>query len=188
MHLPSDDVMVHRCAPVTRPVRTLLDLSPALGPVLLEKTVDEGLIAGLWGEAELVALVERSSGRPGVDRLRRVMAARASSPAASARVPLEGRAGRALASLGPFETGHQIVLDGRVYVIDIAWPAYKVAVECDGWTVRSRSRSKFDHDRRKDNHLASHGWTVVHLTSAMSDDEMRAAVVRVLLRAAAARA
>ncbi len=105
--------------------------------------------------------------------------------AGRADVDLEARAAQALASLGPFELQYQLVLDGRVYIIDLAWPLYRVAVECDGWEVRSRSRGKFDADRRKENHLASHGWTVVHLTSAMSDDEMRAAVVSVLLRAAA---
>ncbi|HMC39464.1 MAG TPA: type IV toxin-antitoxin system AbiEi family antitoxin domain-containing protein [Acidimicrobiales bacterium] len=65
----------------------------------------------------------------------------------------------------------------------LAWPEVQVAAECDGWWTRSRSRSKFDHDRRRNNILTARGWSIAHLTTAMSDDEMRAAVVGLLIRA-----
>jgi very-short-patch-repair endonuclease len=55
-------------------------------------------------------------------------------------------------------------------------------VECDGRQVHDASRLRFDEDRRRHNLLVAAGWQVVHLTSAMSDDEMRAAVVGALLR------
>ncbi|HET6873773.1 MAG TPA: type IV toxin-antitoxin system AbiEi family antitoxin domain-containing protein [Acidimicrobiales bacterium] len=183
LHLPETDVLTHRGIRVTTPVRTLVDMAPLVPVALLEKTVDEGLIARLWSERELAAGVEAAAGRAGIDKLRPLIAVR--SDGGPTKADLEGRVGRVLAPFAPFETQHQVMLDGHVYVIDVAWPAYRVAIECDGWEVRSRSRGKFDADRRKDNHLTSHGWTVVHLTSAMSDDEMRAAVLKVLLRAAA---
>ncbi len=97
---------------------------------------------------------------------------------------LEARAQRALHCLGPFRTQYQLVLDGELLVLDLALPDLKLAVECDGWGVRRRSRSKFDGDRRHGNLLTAHGWTVVRLTAAMSDDEMRAAVVKVMMRLA----
>lgn len=182
--LDEKDVVMWREVRVTTPTRTLIDMAPRLPVAVIEKTVDEGLIARLWDEADLVAAVAGAGGRPGVGKLRRVMAPR--SGASGVDSHLEQTVTRALRSLGPFETGYEVIVEGRLYILDIAWPAYKVAAECDGWTVRGRSRSKFDHDRRKDNDLASQGWIVVHLTSAMSEDEMRTAVVRVLLKAAAA--
>jgi very-short-patch-repair endonuclease len=181
--LPPDHVVEYRGVRVTTPARTLVDLLPRLSPMVVEKTVDEGTIARLWTPADLQRLAEASAGRPGVDVLRALVAARAGAGRSDS--PLEVRVARALAAFGPFETQFQVVVDGRVFILDIAWPGYRVAAECEGWEVRSRSRSKFDHERRRDNLLAAHGWTVVRLTSAMSDDEIRAAVFKVLLRAAA---
>lgn len=103
---------------------------------------------------------------------------------------LEGRVAAALACLGPFEfeVQYQLILDGSLLILDVAWPSLRVAVECDGWTLRSRSRGKFDADRRRDSLLALHGWTVIHLTTTMSDDEMRASVFPLLIRATDVRA
>lgn len=178
-----DEVRLHRGVRVTVPTRTLIDLLSGLQPRALEKLIDEGSITGAWDYAGLAVAAERAKGRDGVETLRRLLDARLETQFEDR--PLEERAGRALACLGPFATQYELVLDGRVVIVDIAWPAHKVAVECDGWEVRSRSRGKFDHDRRRNNLLASHGWTLVHLTSAMSDDEMRAAVFKVLVRAPA---
>lgn len=183
LRLGAEEVTTHRGVKVTTPLRTLLDLAPALPPLLLERTIDEGLIARLWEMADLEAALRSGSDRRRLAALREVLAPRLGGQAGGD--PLELRAARAVQSLGPFETQYQVVVDGVVYVLDIAWPAYRVAAECDGWLVRSRSRSKFDHDRRRNNRLTSHGWSIVHLTSAMSDDEMREAVFRVLIRAAA---
>jgi very-short-patch-repair endonuclease len=182
-HLPEEDVTRHRGIRVTSPARTLVDVLPTLTPPVLEKTLDEGIVAGSWDSRQLAAVAERAAGRRGVDSLRRLLHLRLELPATDS--PLEERAVRALMSLGLFETRYQVVLEGQLCLLDIAWPAYRVAAECDGWAVRSRSRGKFDHERRRNNLLASHGWSIVHLTSAMSEDEMRAAVVKVLLRAAA---
>jgi len=181
--LPAEHITTHRGVKVTTPARTLIDLTPVLPPAVLEKAVDEGAIARLWTPQGLMAVVERSPGRQGIDTLRRILAARTGQGRTDS--PLENRVVRALASFGPFETQYQVVIDQQVYVLDLAWPRFLVAVECEGWEVRARSRGKFDHDRRRANLLTSHGWTLVRLTAAMSDDEMRAAVFRVLLRAAA---
>lgn len=181
--LRDDEVELHRGVRVTVPSRTLVDLLPRLTPSALEKLVDEGSIRGAWDYAGLAVAADLAKGRKGVDTLRRLLVVRLENPRVDS--PLEDRAVRALACLHPFETRYQLVLDGQVVILDIAWPVYRVAAECDGWQVRSRSRGKFDHERRRNNLLASHGWRVVHLTSTMSDDEMRAAVFKVLVRAPA---
>ena len=80
---------------------------------------------------------------------------------------LELRMIRILAPYGPFETQYQLVLDGRVLVLDIAWPWWRVAAEVDGWGAHGRSWSKFVDDRSRMNLLEAHGWRVAHLTAAM---------------------
>ncbi|MDA8044120.1 MAG: hypothetical protein M0Z30_02610 [Actinomycetota bacterium] len=180
--LPASAITEHRGVAVTTPARTLVDITSRLTSALLSRTVDEGLISGLWSVRELTREAAVSSGRAGVDRLRRVLAAREDGSAAAGREPLERRVARVLRCFAPFEIQHQVVVGGHVYVLDLAFPERLVAVECDGWDVRRRSRSKFDHERRRDNLLVAAGWTIVRLTSAMSDDEMRSAVHSVLLR------
>jgi hypothetical protein len=93
---------------------------------------------------------------------------------------LEQRVIRLLAPYGPFETQYQIVVDGIIVILDIAWPIWRVGVEADGWSVRSRSRGKFDRDRRKANLLAANSWSIAHVTSTMSDSEIISAVSRLL--------
>lgn len=191
--LDAGDVSVVRGIRVTNPARTLVDIGPDLAVGALAKLVDEGSITGLWRFTDLQQCLARAPRRRGTRDLRALVDERVSldlgREAAGGRPdsPLEVRAIRALAACRPFETQHQIVLDARVFIVDIAWPEVRVAAECEGWAVRARSKSKFDGERRKFNQLVANGWTVVHLTAAMSDEEMRAAVIPVLLAASARR-
>ena len=173
------DTVDHHGVAVTSPARTLLDVADRYPPAGLGRMVDEGVIAGLWSVEGLLGAAERAGLRQ-ASPLRAVLAARRSCTGADSH--LELRVQRALSALGPFETRYLVELGDRLVQFDIAWPRWKVAVECDGWAVRSRSRSKFDGDRRKGNAAAAHGWKVVHLTSVMSDLEMLEEVARVLMR------
>ena len=87
---------------------------------------------------------------------------------------------RILEPFAPFETQYQLVLDGSVILLDVAWPLCRVGVEADGWTVRSRSRGKFDRDREKGNLLVAHGWAVAHITSRMSALQVQQTIARLL--------
>jgi hypothetical protein len=87
---------------------------------------------------------------------------------------------RVLAPYAPFETQYQVVLDGELFILDIAWPWWRVAAEVDGWWVRARSRSKLDHDSHKTNVLVAHDWKVAHVTSAMDDARVVRDVGRLL--------
>ena len=80
----------------------------------------------------------------------------------------------------PFETQYELVLEGKLIRLDIAWPWWRVAAEVDGWGVRSRSRTKFDEDRYRMNLLLAYGWRVAHLTSAMSQARILGDVGRLL--------
>lgn len=167
---------------ITTPLRTLLDVAARLPRDLLAKVVDEGMINRLWTAERLEAALNSTAGRSGVEDLRQVVRTR--SRMGGIESELERSVQHALRSFRPFETQYQISLDGQLFLLDIAWPELKVAVECDGWTVRSRARGKFDHDRRRNNLLVTHGWIVVHVTTGMSDEE----IVRSVFRAISSRA
>lgn len=181
--LTPDSVTSRRGVVVTTPARTLVDVAPRLTAGVIRRTVEEGYLTGAWTREELAGAVESARRRPHLGPLREAVGS--ASMAIGVASHLEQRVARILAFLGPFETQFQVVAGGKVFVLDIAWPERRVAVEIDGLAVHG-TRGRFDSDRRRGNELAAAGWTVVHVTAAMSDDEIRASVCRVLLRTAPA--
>ena len=152
---------------VTTPQRTLVDLASRLTPDRLGRVIDEGAIARRWTVAGLMACTDRLSapGRKGIRTLRQLLVDRADEPRAESM--LELRMIRILAPFAPFETQYELVLDGKLLRLDIAWPWWRVAAEVDGWGVRGRSRTKFVEDRHRMNLLEANHWRVAHLTAAM---------------------
>ena len=69
----------------------------------------------------------------------------------------------------------RVVVDDRVYFLDLAYPQVKLAIEVDGFEYH-RGRGVFDRDRSRQNDLVRAGWTVLRFTSQSSDDEIVAAV------------
>nr|WP_231687768.1 DUF559 domain-containing protein [Bacillus sp. CHD6a] len=49
------------------------------------------------------------------------------------------------------------------YRIDLALPAYRIAIECDGKTYHSTPQQKA-HDRQKNAYLRRHGWKVLRFS------------------------
>jgi len=89
--------------------------------------------------------------------------------------PIERRLYDALLS-----RGHYIVTQypmGR-YRIDIAFPQYKLAVECDGRQFHS-TKEAMERDRRKDNYLRSNGWTVIRISGRTINKSLPTAVKRI---------
>jgi very-short-patch-repair endonuclease len=58
---------------------------------------------------------------------------------------------------------HRVVLDRQLVVIDIAFPASKVAIEIDGWAFHVDTDT-FQRDRQRQNLLVRHGWRVLRFT------------------------
>lgn len=58
------------------------------------------------------------------------------------------------------------------YFIDIAIPKYRIAIETDGRAYHSSYQQKA-HDRRKDQFLESHGWTVLRFTGAQVNGKLK---------------
>lgn len=76
---------------------------------------------------------------------------------------------------------HRVRLGGRTFKIDLAYPAFKLAIELDGWEFH-RTRSAFDEDRARANALVLDGWTLVRFTSRSTDAEIVACVTAALRR------
>jgi very-short-patch-repair endonuclease len=49
------------------------------------------------------------------------------------------------------------------YVIDVAFPQQKVAIEVDGWAFH-HDRTAFQHDRTRQNRISLNGWKVLRFT------------------------
>jgi very-short-patch-repair endonuclease len=130
--------------PVTAPLRTLLDLAPALDPRERERACAEALVRNLVTPAELEAarLVEPDGAAPTRSRLERKFLA----------LVRAGGLARPLvnATIGPYE-------------IDFAWPAERLLVEVDGWKTHGH-RLAFEDDRARDADLAAQGYVVLRFT------------------------
>jgi hypothetical protein len=176
--LPAEDVQPWWGVKITSPIRTLIDIVPQFGDHLLGKLIDEGTIAKLWTPERIDRRLAGLSrpGRQGVERLRGLLLPRLDE--ANVDSVLEQRVIRVLdGQVPPFEVHLVIVVGGRVFEMDIAWPEHLIDGEVDGFSVRKTSRSKFEGDRVGGNLLLRHGWRRVHFTSAMSDRTILTQVV-----------
>ena len=169
---------------ITTSARTLLDIASRFDLRDLADLVDEGVVRRLWTVDELRAALDRSGGRgrSGMRNLRTVLADREHETLDSR---LEQRVIRALRPLRPFAVHLEVIVEGELIILDVAWPELRVAAEIDGFGVHGKSRTKFDRDRRHANLLLAHGWRVVRITSVMADREIVALLGSVLGRGVA---
>ena len=178
--LPDDDLQTKRNVLVTRPIRTLIDLAGRYDEDLLAKVIDEGAIDGIWTPEAIGERLDElgSKGRLGVDRLRSLLESRRGEQRPDSALHqrvirvLNAAAGRG--EIPPFKIHHQLVLDGRALDIDVAWPQpwLRIAGEADGFEVRSKSRTKFDHSQEKVNLLVKHGWRPISFIWTMTDTDL----------------
>lgn len=163
---------------VTSPARTLVDLATFVSAPALERALDEGAIRRLYTYDEVAASLRRVQGRAGTGLLRSLLAHRVGEPVPDSF--LESRVLGVLAPYQPFEVHFQVTVGAKVFILDVAWPEWKVAAEIDGRTHRALSRREFDRERTKGNALAARGWRVAHLTSTMNDEQILLDVGRLL--------
>ena len=147
----------------TNAARTIVDLAGDLSPLLLERVVAHACRQRLCSGRDLDRMLLRRGGRgrAGTAQLRSILADRAGGDSG-----LEDRWLRILTAAGlrPPARQHQIVVGGRVLVLDFAWPAFKVGLEVDGWAVH-RERHVWDRDHDKVNAYLEAGWRVLFVTS-----------------------
>jgi hypothetical protein len=194
---PIEDVIVHetevfdpahiarvRGVPATSPARTLCDLTAVVQPWMVERAVDESLRRKLVQLDQIQAAAELLDG-PGRRRstvMRAILQRRQPGFEPGESEP-ERRIAELLVRAGLPEPvrQHPVVAGTRRFRIDLCYPRQRVAIEYDSWQYHSGRRS-FDEDRARANQLVALGFTVLHFTSASSDqtivDTVSAAIAR----------
>lgn len=176
------DITARFGIPVTTPARTLLDLSTRLTPAGLGRCLDEALRTHRLTLAELEQRLElagsRSRRRTGVLRLsldERAGAYRAGDS------PAEDQVYWWIVSAGLPAPARQVqvLVDGAVVLLDLAYPAERIAIEYD--SVRHHAGIEAFHaDRRRLGALQLAGWIVLPITGRWSRGDVVECVRRAL--------
>lgn len=164
--------------PVTSFARTLVDRSGKLDLPRLGRALDDGLRRGV---TDLESCRTCAGGlRPAPGRRPRLVQA-----LLAARLPgyhagdsdLELRFVRAFVEggLGRPVQQHPVVVGGRTYRLDLAYPDDRIGIEIDGFEFH-RERQVFDRDRRRANEIVVAGWTLLRFTATTTNAEAVAQV------------
>ncbi len=86
--------------------------------------------------------------------------------------PSERRAHRFLRlhKVEGWKTNHRVIVEGRTYYLDIAFPEERIAVEIDGHDYHT-SRADFQKLCDRHNALTRAGWKVLHLTASDAENK-----------------
>lgn len=139
-----------------------LEPSPAVA------IVDTLLATGRTTRAALAEVAEHNAERPGGRRARWVFGL--ADPGATSPAESQLRVGLVLAGLPRPVTQHPVRgASGLVLRPDLAWPSFRVAIECDGhWHADAGQPHGIGQPhgvRQRLDHLAGAGWIVLHVTS-----------------------
>lgn len=153
---------VIRGVPCTAPARTLVDIAALVRPSRLADALDRALANRLLREKDLIAEIAAGKGRPGTDRLRRALAARATTgPTPSV---LESRMARLFRRYDlPSPKPEHVAGSEGEYRIDYAYPGPRVALELYGY-IDHRSPRHMQRDLARQRRLTLEGWTVLVFT------------------------
>lgn len=156
------------CIVATGVDRTLIDLGAVAPPPVVEQALEGCLRLGLTKIARLRERLEELCvpGRPGPGVLKRILGAR-DPAAAPAESLLELKVLKVIEAAGlPALVRQYEIFDGDRFIarVDLAYPEYRIAIECDGFRWHS-DKEAFQSDRDRDNFLASTlGWVVLRFT------------------------
>lgn len=156
--LAGKDLRLLGDVPVTGRALSVVDCLMLLAQPQAEELLDHALQQRWLSFDELVLRTQTMVNRRGVARLRRLV--RIAS--LGARSEAERRLVALLRKNGVQGWVTQYELPG-VGVLDIAFPALRVAVEVDGRAWHS-SAERFQHDRSRQNALVARGWVVLRFT------------------------
>jgi len=188
VHLLDGDRAVLDGIPVTSIPRTLVDLTAARGLGWIARALDDALRRNRTLLGDVRATSERVGGAPGrrPSVVQLLVDERLALGGGSTESWLERTVLQLLldADLPEPETQHWVVVAGRHYRIDLAWPDLRVGVEVDGFQPHS-SYAAFHDDRRRDLALQAEGWRVLHVTSETPAAQIIESVRRALAEASA---
>jgi hypothetical protein len=180
--LPESEVTTAHRIPVTTPERTLLDLGAVVSSPLLERLVDDATRLRLTSPSALRDLLASRGGHgaQGHGALRQLLAFRLEHPG----VGDSGWADRIFGWIvgGGCEEPQrqlQVLIRGRVLILDMAYPDRMIAIEFDGYDHHG-GRRRFDSDRDRYTELNLAGWLVVQVTSRTTRAQLLDKVSRAL--------
>jgi hypothetical protein len=156
--LAGEDVVRRDGIPVTVPVRTLIDIAAELGPIAVERAVNEADKHDLIDPETLRLRVEDYTGEPGVRLLRRILDKR-TFRLSDSDLEIYFRPIAARAGLPPPLT-KQIV---NGWEVDFYWPDLGLVVETDGLRYH-RTPSSQSRDTKRDRTHVIAGMTPLRFT------------------------
>ena len=182
-NVDEEDLAVRAGIPTVQPARLITDLAPTSPVSDLRGLAIDARQKGLLDDEHLWRLWERFGASLRHTRLGPVakeMLSRDEQSDSGFERWVRG-AFRKAALPPPHPEPYPVCVDGRVVArIDVAWPRWKVGVECDGYRYHSERR-QLDRDTERQNRLVALGWTIIRVTwSQMRDDP--AAVTRLVHR------
>jgi len=180
--LPDSDVTLRYGIPVTTPCRTLVDLARVTSTYLLERAVDHTLRSSLVGAEQLAgyARATRGGGHVGIAALCELLRYRVEHPGIGDSEWADRVYGWIVDSgLEAPLRQVQVTLGGTVWILDMAYPDRKIAIEFDGYDYHGR-RHRFDSDAARYDELVLAGWTVLRVTSKHGRDRVVSWVARAL--------
>lgn len=148
--------------PVTGVARTLIDVGRFAPSIVVARGLEDALKRRLVSQEQMWTCIGQEGGRrvPGAHVVRSVLARRSPGPAAGS--PAEVMFIRMLRRYAIPEPERQYRLrlrNGAVYVVDFAWPRFRVAVEFDGLGKRWDKRA-LDEFLTRQNDILDAGWTL----------------------------
>jgi very-short-patch-repair endonuclease len=154
--LPPDHVTVVDRIPVTTVARTLTDLAGTVDTPALMRVVEAAERRGVLDVPSSLAV---SAGRPGAERLRRLLATETPHTRSEFETALLALCD-AFGIPRPLTSAHV-----HGYEVDAYWPDRKLIVELDSWEFHG-TRAAFERDRERDAELHMHGLTTLRFTYA----------------------
>jgi hypothetical protein len=166
---------------VTDVARTILDIGRVVGDRRLARTIEGARRAGQTDWSRLIATLARHArrGRPGVARLRRVIAANAHREEITDS-DLELLVIALLVEAGlPEPVLHHRIFNGDRFVaeVDLAYPELRIAIELDGKV--HLQPEVWERDLPRQNDLVLLGWTVLRFTWNRSTNRPASVVAEV---------
>ncbi|MHA6513539.1 DUF559 domain-containing protein [Tessaracoccus sp. Z1128] len=142
---------------VTTPAQTVLDLTDSMGGA----AIDEALRRRATTLEDLWTALRLGKDRAGNGDRARLLRESRDLPWSE----LERAAHIALrkAHITGWVTNHRVTVKDRDYLLDVAFPLLRLALEFDGWEFH-RSLESFIADRARDVQLTLAGWTVLRFT------------------------
>jgi hypothetical protein len=158
------DATTRMGVPCTGLARTLLDICAAVGDDFdALRGLDDALRRHLvsWDELWRCLVLHAARGRNGIARYRRILIKRHGK-----RVPdmtIAAMTLELLVDAGLAEPESEVWVLGRRYRVDLAYPEWKIAIECIGKEGHLNDVA-FEYDPIRRNALQLNGWLVIEVT------------------------